>query len=290
MTFKQNLGCLYFILPFIFSVDNKFGLAFSILIGSSTLKVKIQNQIILFHKSRFTTLLYLLGCLTYAYSYLLDSKKTLKISFDANNEFEISLQNLTLENRNLIELLYFGNKYGANFYTKNIFPPLDSYWKIIKYFYTFVFYSFASLFKFILFDDWSDLFLINEFSKSLYVTIQKDNFAKSYIFNISNVLSRPLWSYQLEKDQSQIYLLWYSANSISEHPNWPVNIIDWPINCVIHNEMKEFLKSNMYNYKTIQVVDPIWLEDSLKRIPSSSKKIIALFDIPVRKEYLRILY
>ena len=120
MTFKQNLGCLYFILPFIFSVDNKFGLAFSILIGSSTLKVKIQNQIILFHKSRFTTLLYLLGCLTYAYSYLLDSKKTLKISFDANNEFEISLQNLTLENRNLIELLYFGNKYGANFYTKNI--------------------------------------------------------------------------------------------------------------------------------------------------------------------------
>ena len=45
----------------------------------------------------------------------------------------------------------------------------------------------------------------------------------------------------------------------------------------------------MYNYKTIQVVDPIWLEDSLKRIPSSSKKIIALFDIPVLKEYLRIL-
>ena len=79
MTFKQNLGCLYFILPFIFSVDNKFGLAFSILIDSSTLKVKIQNQIILFHKSRFTTLLYLLGCLTYAYSYLLDSKMGLKV-------------------------------------------------------------------------------------------------------------------------------------------------------------------------------------------------------------------
>ena len=146
------------------------------------------------------------------------------------------------------------------------------------------------MFKFILYDDWSDLFLISEFSKSLYVKIQKDNFPKSYIFNISSVLNRPLWSYELEKDQSQIYILWYSVNSISEYLNWPVNIIDWPINCVIHNEMKKFLKSNMYNYKTIQVVGPIWLEDSLKQIPSSSKKIIALFDISVRKEYIRVLY
>ena len=46
----------------------------------------------------------------------------------------------------------------------------------------------------------------------------------------------------------------------------------------------------MYNYKTIQVVGPIWFEDSLKQIPSSSKKIIALFDIPVFKKYVAALH
>ena len=121
MTFKQNLADLYFILPYISSINNKVSLSLSLLIGSSTFKVKIHNQVIKFDKSRFATFYYLLNCLTYALSYSLDSTKILKISFDENYKFEIPLQTLSLENSNLIELLYYGNKYGANFITNDIF-------------------------------------------------------------------------------------------------------------------------------------------------------------------------
>ena len=120
MIFGEKLGHVYFILPFIFSIDNKYELIFSILTGRSKYKIKIQNQLIQIPKSRFTTLLHLLGCLTYAHSYSLNSSKILKISFDENNLFEIPLDDLSFENTNLIELLYFGNRYGANFITKKL--------------------------------------------------------------------------------------------------------------------------------------------------------------------------
>lgn len=118
MTFKENIGYLYFILPFIFLIENKYRLIISILLGSSIYKIKINNQIIQIPKSRFDTLMGLLGCISYAQSYSLDSTKKLKISFDENNFFEISLNDLSFENTNLIELLYLGNKYGVNFITK----------------------------------------------------------------------------------------------------------------------------------------------------------------------------
>lgn len=121
MTFKENIGYLYFILPFIFLIENKYKLIFSILFGSSIYKIKIKNQVIQIPKSRFDTLRNLLGCLCYAHSYSLDSYKKLKISFDENNFFEISLSDLSFENTNLIELLYVGNKYGANFITNESF-------------------------------------------------------------------------------------------------------------------------------------------------------------------------
>jgi FkbM family methyltransferase len=121
LIFKENLSLLYFILPFIFVIENKYRLIFSILFGSSTYKIKIKNQIVQIPKSRFDTLRSLLGCLSYAHFYSLDSAKKLKISFDENNLFEISLNDLSFENTNLIELLYFGNKYGANFITKENF-------------------------------------------------------------------------------------------------------------------------------------------------------------------------
>ena len=40
MSLFQNLGIIYYLIPFIGAVDNKFGLLFSILIGSKNYKVK----------------------------------------------------------------------------------------------------------------------------------------------------------------------------------------------------------------------------------------------------------
>ena len=118
MILGEKIGYVYFILPFIFSIENKYELIFAILIGKGKYTIKIKDQKIQISKSRFTTLLHLLGCLTYAHSYSIDSSKILKISFDQDNVFEINLSELSFENTNLIELLYFGNKYGANFITE----------------------------------------------------------------------------------------------------------------------------------------------------------------------------
>ena len=120
MTFKENLAYLYFIAPFLSVVENKIGLISSILFGRSEYKIKIKNQIIKIPKSRFSTLIDLLGSLTYSNFYSIDSMKNLEISFDENSKFKIPLKELSFEDINLIELLYLGTRYGANFLTNHI--------------------------------------------------------------------------------------------------------------------------------------------------------------------------
>jgi len=71
-------------------------------------------------RSNFNQLLHILGVITYAISYSINSKKILEFCFDENNKFLIPLNNLSLEDENLLELLFLGTKFGANFFTKSI--------------------------------------------------------------------------------------------------------------------------------------------------------------------------
>ena len=115
MTFKENLGLVYFVLPFISVVENKVSLICSILFGKSEYKIKIKNTIIKIPRTKFDLLRDLLACLTYSFSYSLDSSRNLEISFDENNRFRISLKELSFEDSNLLELLHHGSKHCANF-------------------------------------------------------------------------------------------------------------------------------------------------------------------------------
>lgn len=115
MTFKENLGLIYFVIPFISVVENKVSLLCSILFGKSEYKIKIKNTIIQIPRTKFNSLRDLLGCLTYSISYSLNSSGNLEISLDENSKFRILLKELSFEDSNLLELLYEGSKYGANF-------------------------------------------------------------------------------------------------------------------------------------------------------------------------------
>ncbi len=115
LTFKENLGLVYFVLPFISVVENKISLVCSILFGKSEYKIKIKNTIIEIPRTKFDSLRSLLACLTYSISYSIDASKNLEISFDENSKFRISLKGLSFEDSNLLELLHEGNKYCANF-------------------------------------------------------------------------------------------------------------------------------------------------------------------------------
>ena len=73
MTFKENLGLVYFVLPFISVVENKVSLICSILFGKSRYKIKIKNTIVKIPRTKFDLLRDLLASLTYSISYSLDS-------------------------------------------------------------------------------------------------------------------------------------------------------------------------------------------------------------------------
>ena len=124
MTFKANLGLIYFVLPFISVVENKVSLICSILFGKSEYKIKIKNTIIEIPRTKFDSLRDLLACLTYAISYSLDSSGNLDIALDENSKFRISLKELSFEDANLLELLHYGSRHCANFLNDVSLPDI----------------------------------------------------------------------------------------------------------------------------------------------------------------------
>ena len=124
LTFKENLGLVYFVLPFISVVENKISLICSILFGKSDYKIKIKNTIIKIPRTKFDSLRSLLASLTYLISYSLDSSENLEILFDENSRFRISLKELSFEDENLLELLHFGYRHCANFLSDVALPDI----------------------------------------------------------------------------------------------------------------------------------------------------------------------
>ena len=120
MSLFQNLGIIYYLIPFIGAVDNKFGLLFSILIGSKNYKVKAKGHVINFKSSQFIVMMDFVGVLMYSTSYEITSDRKIHLTLDLKNTFTIPLDDLSIEDENLIQTLFNGLRYGANFETKNI--------------------------------------------------------------------------------------------------------------------------------------------------------------------------
>jgi|TARA_B110000495_G_C22991084_1_gene583606 FkbM family methyltransferase len=120
LDFKKNLAYIYFIIPFIFNAQNKISIIFSLLIGKDAFNLKLNNILVKIKRNDFYQLYSILGIIAYSTSYSINSKKVLEISFDEENRFSIPLDNLSYENSNLLELLFLGTKYGANFFSKDV--------------------------------------------------------------------------------------------------------------------------------------------------------------------------
>ncbi len=120
MSLFQNIGIIYYLIPFIGVVDNKVGLLFSILIGSKKYKVKTQGHIINFKASKLIVLMDFIGVLMYSTSYKITSDRKIHLTLDLRNTFSINLDDMSIEDENLIKTLFCGLRYGANFETKNI--------------------------------------------------------------------------------------------------------------------------------------------------------------------------
>lgn len=120
MTFSENVGLIYFVIPFIFVIKNKIRFLFQILIGSRDYKIILEDGTKLkFSSLQFDVVLALLGILTFSNSYLINKKKELNISFGKRSNFTIPLENLSFEDCNLILTLFGGLRHGADFVTSD---------------------------------------------------------------------------------------------------------------------------------------------------------------------------
>ena len=116
MTIKNQIYWLALMGPYIQKiVKNKFSLILAI-IFQRDIAVKFNNGDVLQVKStQYYHLLCILGALTYATAYSINSKSVIEIQNDLMNKFTIQFESLSIEDGNLLELLYWGPKYGANF-------------------------------------------------------------------------------------------------------------------------------------------------------------------------------
>ena len=116
MFFKEKIGLIYFIAPFLPVVKNKLALILSILLNRPYHNVKLKNGVSKkFKSSQYDIMLSFLGTVKYSSSFNINNNEELELSFDMKNKFTIPINDLTYENENLLELLYLGTKYGAYF-------------------------------------------------------------------------------------------------------------------------------------------------------------------------------
>jgi len=104
-------------MPFLDVVKNKYSIICAIIFGYSKFKLnlKVGIDITLDREKQFLTMIDLLGAITFAASCKKITNSKVEISFDLKNKFEIELDNLTIENAKLLELLFIGTRFGATF-------------------------------------------------------------------------------------------------------------------------------------------------------------------------------
>ena len=102
MTLFQNLGIIYYLLPFIGAIDNKYALLFSILIGRKNHQVKISGHTVNFKSSQFMVMMDFIAVLMYSTSYHISSDEKIHIKLDLKTEFVLPLKNLSLYSINFL--------------------------------------------------------------------------------------------------------------------------------------------------------------------------------------------
>ena len=113
---KKSIGEIYYVLPYMEAVKNKFQLLSCIVFHKKQLKIELTNGVtVIFKREQFNTLIALLGAVSFATSCEKKSNSIIELSFDMKNKFIVNLNERTIEDENLIELLYAGTLNGASF-------------------------------------------------------------------------------------------------------------------------------------------------------------------------------
>jgi polysaccharide biosynthesis PFTS motif protein len=113
-----------------------------------------------------------------------------------------------------------------------------------------------------------------------------ESLAREYLFHNSNVIYRPLWTYEAELRGSTISFYFYSTNCEKfkcgdEYPLMPSGwkAMNWSRYLVWDEFQANFVRRAVGPEVNIKVVGSIWFQASSDRIPVIDKTAIAVFDI-----------
>jgi polysaccharide biosynthesis PFTS motif protein len=140
--------------------------------------------------------------------------------------------------------------------------------------------------------------MLNQAALSAQVRcLNKKSLALDYLFNNSEAIYRPLWTYDAEKLGSRIIFFFYSTNSenfkISESVaplpySWKA--ISWPYFLIWDTWHEDFVRKSVgINFST-ELVGPIWFNDGRPIDIPVLKNMVAVFDVqPKRDSVYQIL-
>jgi polysaccharide biosynthesis PFTS motif protein len=145
----------------------------------------------------------------------------------------------------------------------------------------------------LLFGNWQHSILFKELVISKFFNkADKEKISNKYMFNNSNWIYRPCWTYEAQKKGAEIILYFYSTNIKGlklkdETPYIGIGYesMNWPCYYVWDIYQQNFISSVTANNSNSIIVGPIAFVDSSEFIYNSNNISIAVFDIlPMRNE------
>ena len=148
---------------------------------------------------------------------------------------------------------------------------------------------------------WWHALLLNPAGLAAQVRVQAPKkLAKEYLFNNSEWIYRPMWTYEAERRGSRITFYFYSTNNEGKRmdgdevgynkPSYGVQGMTWPHYLVWDEYQADFVRHAVGEAANLSVVGPICFHCSAEEMPAFGGRGVAVFDVtPHRESRYRIL-
>jgi polysaccharide biosynthesis PFTS motif protein len=182
-------------------------------------------------------------------------------------------------------------------YLKSVIPNIFGLKTLILFFYWFHFSILLAVFTFFRGSWWNSLMFAESIKAKIIQLTEKRYLANEYLFNISGMMYRPLWTYSAEEKGAKITMYFYSTNCEgfkSPNKNYEISymykIMSWTNYLVWDLYQATFVKKAVGTDVNIEIVGPIWFTSSKEKLPSYQLRSIVVFDVqPVRDIYYQSL-
>ena len=170
-------------------------------------------------------------------------------------------------------------------YRERPFPAINRITDLVSFFFWSVgaaFLSAVDIFR----GRWWNAFLLTETSKAAVARFAKPGqLAVDYLFENSDTVYRPIWTYEAESKGSRIVSYFYSTFEDFKLPdNYPPNstywqAMNWPLYLVWDDYQEQMVKRNVGETANTQITGPIWLNSSPENLPVFPENSVAVFDV-----------